>query len=110
MTHTIVYLKGTPEALIADISQVFEGYNGEIDFSKLENLEQYAGHWIGQIPIKNEDGEEIGLTLEHHVNLLLPIEFDSSVFTTKKETPPQKVYHTFQTDSVIHQQLSLEEV
>jgi hypothetical protein len=95
MAHTTTYLKGTPEQLIADISQMFEGYNGEVEFSKVEDLQQYSGHWIGQIAIYDEEGELIGMTEEHHVNLYLPEEVDTSIFLTKKPTPPQNPFHTF---------------
>jgi len=95
MKYTTTYLKGTPEALITDIAQLFEGYNGEIEFSKVEDLKQYSGHYIGQIALKDEEGNVIGVTDEYHVNLYLPEDFDTSIFVTKKPTPPSNPYHTF---------------
>jgi len=93
--YNTTYLQGTQEALITDIAQLFEGYNGEIEFSKVEDLKQYSGHYIGQIALKDEEGNDIGMTEDYHANLCLPEDFDTSIFVTKKPTPPSNPYHTF---------------
>ena len=73
-----IYLKAsTKTALIADIAQVVEGYEGEIEFSSGE----VHGHYIGKIPneTNTETGEVISWLDGYHANLLVPIDFDDTI-------------------------------
>ena len=89
MTHKTIYLKSnTKTALIADIAQVIEGYAGDIEFSNGEA----HGHYIGQIPneTNHETGEVISYLDGYHANLLMPIDFDETIFSCaipKPENP-----------------------
>lgn len=81
-----IYLKSsTKAALIADIVQVIEGYAGEIEFSN----GTIHGHYIGQIPneINHETGEVISWLDDYHANLLVPIDFDESIFSCEMPKP-----------------------
>lgn len=80
MTHKTIYLKSSTKAtLIADIAQVIEDYAGEIEFSN----GTIHGHYIGEIP--NETNPETGTIITwldgYHANLLVPIDFDESIFS-----------------------------
>lgn len=94
-THKTIYLKAsTRTALIADIAQLFEGYDGDIEFSKVEDLKQYSGHWIGQIPNETnpETGEVISWLDGFHANLLVPIDFDESILNCVIPGPQNPKY------------------
>ena len=81
-----IYLKSTTKtALIADIAQVIEGYEGEIEFSSGE----VHGHYIGQIPneINLETGDIVTWLDDYHANLLVPIDFDESIFSCSIPNP-----------------------
>lgn len=96
-THKTIYLKSsTKTALIADIAQLFDGYVGEIEFSNGE----VHGHWIGKIPNETnpETGEVISWKDGYHANLLVPEDFDTSVFSTLVIPPPNKPVHGFATE------------
>jgi len=89
-----IYLKSTTKtALIADIAQVIEGYNGEIEFSN----GTVHGHWIGQIPNETdpETGEVISWINGFHANLLVPEEFDETIFESLVIPPPKQPVHGF---------------
>jgi hypothetical protein len=89
-----IYLKSTTKtALIADIAQVIEGYNGEIEFSN----GTVHGHWIGQIPNETdpETGEVISWINGFHANLLVPQDFDASIFASLVIPPPNSPVHGF---------------
>jgi hypothetical protein len=88
-----IYLKSaTKTALIADIAQVIEGYEGNIEFSN----GTVHGHWIGQIPNETnaETGEVISWIDGYHANLLVPQEFDTTILKTIV-TPPNSPVHGF---------------
>ena len=88
-----IYLKSTTKtALIADIAQVIEGYNGEIEFSN----GNVHGHWIGKIPNETnpETGEVISWINGYHANLLVPQDFDETILKTIV-TPPNSPIHGF---------------
>lgn len=96
-THKTIYLKAsTRTALTADIAQLFEGYEGEIEFTKVEDLKQYSGHYIGQIPneINTETGEVISWLDGFHANLLVPIDFDDTILNSIIHLP-QNPKHQF---------------
>lgn len=81
-----IYLKSsTKTALIADIAQVIDGYAGEIEFSNGE----VDGHYIGPIPNeRNPDTGDIITWLDgEHANLLVPIDFDESIFSCAVPKP-----------------------
>lgn len=89
-----IYLRATTEQLlIADISRVIEGYNGEIEFSNNEII----GHWIGQIANNPNRSKDEAATFKDgfHANLLVPIDFDESVFETRVIPPPTNPKHQF---------------
>lgn len=89
-----IYLKATTQALlIADIAKVMDGYNGEIEFSNNEII----GHWIGQIPNNTNrlKGEAVTFKEGFHANLLVPIDFDESIFETRVIPPPENPVHQF---------------
>ena len=89
-----LYLKSTTKtALIADIAQVIEGYAGEIEFSN----GAIHGHYIGEIPNETnaETGEVISWKDGFHANLLVPQDFDTSVFATLVIPPPNNPVHGF---------------
>jgi hypothetical protein len=88
-----IYLKSaTKTALIADIAQVIEGYNGEIEFSN----GTVHGHWIGKIPNETnpETGEVLSWFTGWHANLLVPQDFDTTILKTIV-TPPNSPIHGF---------------
>ena len=88
-----LYLKSTTKtALIADIAQVIEGYNGDIEFSN----GNVHGHWIGKIPNETnpETGEVISWINGFHANLLVPQEFDTTILKTIV-TQPNSPIHGF---------------
>jgi hypothetical protein len=90
----IIYLKSaTKSALISDIAQVIEDYNGEIEFSN----GTVHGHWIGKIPNETnpETGEVISWINGFHANLLVPEEFDASIFASLVIPPPTQPVHGF---------------
>jgi hypothetical protein len=77
-----IYLKSsTKSGLIADIASVIESYDGETEFSN----GTIHGHWIGKIP------DITGW----HANLLVPEEFDDSVFSSLMSNPPTTPVHQF---------------
>lgn len=89
-----IYLKSNKKStLISDIKQVIKGYNGEIEFSN----GIIHGHWIGEIPkTTNPKTGEVTEWLEgYHANLLVPIEFDESIFKTLVIPPPDNPVHQF---------------
>lgn len=97
-----IYLKSSTKAgLIADIAKVIsvettDGiklYKGEIEFSN----GIIHGHWIGQIPksINQETGEVIDWIDGFHANLLVPDEFDESIFNSLVIPPPDNPIHEF---------------
>jgi hypothetical protein len=97
----IVYLKSITKALlIADIAKVVsvennEGtqpYNGEIEFSNgIIHV-----HYIGKIAkSKNELGEITEWLNGFHANLLVPKDFDETIFSTRVIPPPNNPVHTF---------------
>jgi hypothetical protein len=90
----IIYLKASiKELLIADIARVFENYNGEIEFSNgIIHV-----HWIGVIPktINTETGEVTEWLNGYHANLLVPNDFDESIFETRVIPPPENPVHQF---------------
>jgi len=90
-----IYLKAiTKVALIADIaSQVSineQPYNGEVEFSN----GIIHGHYIGQIPdsINPLDGQVLSWVDGYHANLLVPEDFDTSVFTCLVPAPSSPVH------------------
>ena len=88
-----IYLKSTTKtALIADIAQVVEGYNGDIEFCN----GNVHGHWIGKIPNETnpETGEVISWINGYHANLLVPQDFDTTILKTIV-TPPNSPIHGF---------------
>lgn len=92
-----IYLKSsTKTALIADIAKVIEGYNAEIEFSNGE----VHGHYIGKIPNETnaETGEVTSWKDGFHANLLVPEDFDTSVFSTLVIPPPNNPVHGFATE------------
>jgi hypothetical protein len=94
ITMKTIYLKSTTKsALIADIAQVIEGYAGEIEFSN----GIIHGHYIGQIPNETnpETGEVISWKDGFHANLLVPENFDTSVFSTLVIPSPNNPVHGF---------------
>lgn len=89
-----IYLKSsTKTALISDIAQVIEGYVGDIEFSN----GTIHGHYIGKIPNETnpETGEVTSWKEGFHANLLVPEDFDTSVFSTLVIPPPNKPVHGF---------------
>lgn len=89
-----VYLKSsTKSVLISDIAKVIENYSGEIEF----NNDYIHGHFIGKIPkLKNsETGEVIEWISGFHANLLVPDDFDESIFETLIIPPPNNPVHKF---------------
>lgn len=93
-----IYLKAiTKAALIADIAkQVIineHPYNGEVEFSN----GIIHGHYIGQIPtsIHPETGQVLAWADGYHANLLVPDDFDTSVFTCLVIPPPNNPVHKF---------------
>lgn len=100
-----IYLKSsTKSALIADIGKVItfetidgqKQYAGEIEFSNGE----VHGHYIGKIPNETnpETGEVISWKDGYHANLLVPHDFDTSVFSTLVIPPPNNPVHGFATE------------
>ena len=88
-----LYLKSTTKtALIADIAQVIEGYAGEIEFSN----GIIHGHYIGQIPNETnaQTGEVISWKDGFHANLLVPQDFNDSIFESIVN-PPNNPVHGF---------------
>lgn len=90
-THKTIYLKASTRTdLIADIAQVIEGYEGEVEFSNGE----VHGHYIGQIlnEINTETDEVISWLDGYHANLLAPIDFDESILTCVIPEPQNPKY------------------
>jgi hypothetical protein len=90
----IIYLKAsTKELLIADIAKVFENYNGEIEFSN----GIIHGHYIGQIikTINQKTGDVIEWLDGYHANLLVPKDFDESIFVSLVIPAPENPVHQF---------------
>jgi len=95
-----IYLKAnTQEELIEDIANVVsipkaEGnvpYNGDIEFSN----GIIHGHYIGKIvDTYNKETNEFTYLDGYHANLLVPDDFDDSVFKTKINNP-QNPKHKF---------------
>jgi len=89
-----LYLKAsTLAALIADIAKAIEEYNGEIEFSN----GIIHGHYIGQIPeaINPENGQVLAWVDGYHANLLVPEDFDTSIFSCLVIPPPNNPVHKF---------------
>jgi hypothetical protein len=88
-----IYLKSSKKnTLISDISQVIEGYKGEVEFSN----GIIHGHYIGKIAkTKNELGEVTEWLNGFHSNLLVPDDFDESIFETRVIQPPNNPVHQF---------------
>jgi hypothetical protein len=88
-----IYLKSTTKtSLIAEISKVIYGYNGENEFSN----GIIHGHFIGQIPkTKNELGEVTEWIEGYHANLLAPNDFDESIFGELVIPIPINAIHKF---------------
>ena len=89
-----IYLRASTQALlISDIAKVIENYNGEIEFSNNEII----GHWIGQIPSNPNrlKGEDVTFKEGFHANLLVPNDFDESIFETLVIPPPSNPVHQF---------------
>jgi hypothetical protein len=85
-----IYLKGTKTAILNDIKNIFPTYNGEIEWG----YEGISIHWIGDIMLipPVTDGYRTIITPAtyvgaEHVNMLVPDNFDDSVFTTKTAIP-----------------------
>jgi hypothetical protein len=77
-----IYLKSTTKsALIADIASIIEGYSGETEFGN----GTVFGHWIGTIT------NSVG----YHANLLVPDDFNESIFETLVIPPPNNPVHQF---------------
>ena len=90
----IIYLKSSTKALlIADIARVFENYNGEIEFSN----GIIHGHYIGKIAksTNQETGEVTEWLDGYHANILVPNDFDESIFETRVIPPPENPVHQF---------------
>lgn len=94
-----IYLKSsTKSGLIAAIAKVVnintpngaKTYDGEIEFS---NGSIY-GHYIGQIPesINPETGHVMSWLEGYHANILVPEDFDASVFTCLVPAPSSPVH------------------
>ncbi len=89
-----IYLKAeTPDLLISDIKQVVEDYEGSIEFSN----GIIHGHWIGMIPeSRNIETGEVKKWLEgYHANLLVPKDFDETIFNSLVIPPPTNPVHKF---------------
>lgn len=89
-----IYLKSsTKSGLISDIAKVIEEYSGEIEFSN----GIIHGHFIGKIPkVKNlETGEVLKWVNGFHANLLVPDDFDESIFETLIIQHPDNPVHQF---------------
>lgn len=89
-----IYLKSsTKSGLIADIAKVIEDYSGEIEFSN----GIIHGHFIGQIAktTNPETGEVTEWREGYHANLLVPDNFDESIFDTLVIPPPDNPVHQF---------------
>jgi hypothetical protein len=88
-----IYLKSSKKnTLISDINQVIENYNGEIEFSN----GIIHGHYIGKIPkTKNELGEVTEWLNGFHANLLVPNDFDESIFASLVIPTPENPVHQF---------------
>jgi hypothetical protein len=94
MANKTVYLRAkTKILLISDIKKVFDNYNGEIEFSN----ETYHLHYIGQIAknTNKDTGEVIDYHEGYHANLLVPIDFDESIFVSLVIAPPENPVHQF---------------
>ena len=86
-----IYLKSsTKSGLIADIASVIEGYSGQEEFSN----GTIHGHWIGKIPntTNPETGEVLTWLSGWHANLLVPEDFEASVFATLAPEPSSPVH------------------
>jgi hypothetical protein len=86
-----IYLKAnTKEELIADIQKVLPKYNGEIEFGNGEIFGHYIGDLMLTPPVLNENFEVITPAVMagfEHANLLVPDEFDESIFETNVVAP-----------------------
>jgi hypothetical protein len=92
--HKTIYLRSFIKAeIVNDIAQIIEGYSGEVEFAN----GIIFGHYIGQIAkkINPETGEVIEWLEGFHANLLVPVEFDESVFKTIVIPPPNNPVHKF---------------
>jgi hypothetical protein len=80
----IIYLKAsTKDELISDIQKVLPEYNGEIEFGNGEMFGHYIGDLMLVPPVLNENREIITPALMagfEHANLLVPDDFDESIF------------------------------
>lgn len=85
-----IYLEATTiQELIADIAQVIPEYNGEVEFSN----GTIHGHLIGDIATAhNQEGEPTAWVGAQHANLLIPEEFNLSIFNTLTQTPANPVH------------------
>jgi len=89
-----IYLKATTkELLISDIAKVIQDYEGSTEFSN----GIIHGHYIGKIAkTRNpETGEIIEWVEGVHANLLVPTDFDETIFSTLVIPPPGNPVHKF---------------
>lgn len=86
-----IYLKSPIKvALISDIQKVLPEYKGEIEFGNGEIFGHYIGDVIITPPSFDEGGKEISPAVMagfEHANLLVPDEFDETIFETNVEAP-----------------------
>lgn len=86
-----IYLKSSiKENLIKDIQKVLPKYAGEIEFGNGEIFGHYIGDLMLTPPVLDENLEVITpavLAGFEHANLLVPDEFDETIFETNVEAP-----------------------
>jgi len=79
-----IYLKASSKKeLIQDIQKVLPEYNGEIEFGNGEIFGHYIGDLMLTPPVLNENLEVITPAVMagyEHANLLVPDNFDHSIF------------------------------
>lgn len=85
------YLKAaTKEELILDIQKVLPKYTGEIEFGNGEIFGHYIGDLMINPPVLNENLEVITPAVMagfEHANLLVPDDFDETIFENLLEQP-----------------------
>ena len=86
-----IYLKAATKAeLIADIQKVLSKYEGEIEFGNGEIFGHYIGDLMITAPVLDENMQVITPAVMagfEHANLLVPTDFDESVFQTFVAAP-----------------------
>jgi hypothetical protein len=86
-----IYLKAATKAeLITDIQKVIPEYAGEIEFGNGKIFGHYIGDLMVTPPIRSENLQVINPAVMagfEHANLLVPYEFDESVFETNVAAP-----------------------